>query len=147
MLTNTSRCSTCCAANVYIFVYILIGDLIVPLKQVLRRHCNFIASSLEVVGCGSNEAVYSGLNEPVACKTVMIKSAQNLHSHDKTLSRECVMPFPRAPPRKTRSANNKRRKCAILTDSPEKAAIEQHTMKQKKGGRPKAKQPIKQAKR
>ena len=41
----------------------------------------------------------------------------------------------------------KRRKCAILTDSPEKAAIEQHTMKQKKGGRPKAKQMIIQAKR
>ena len=34
------------------------------LKQVLRKHCNFIASSLEVVGCGSNESVYSGLNEP-----------------------------------------------------------------------------------
>ena len=82
-----------------------------------------------------------------ACKTVTIKSAQNLHSHDKTLSPECVRPFPRAPPRKTRSANNKRRKCAILTDSPAKAAIEQHTMKQKKSGRPKAKQPIKQAKR
>ena len=32
MLTNTSRCSTCCAANVYIFVYILIGANIVPLK-------------------------------------------------------------------------------------------------------------------
>ena len=40
------------------------------LKQVLRKHCNFIASSLEVVGCGSNEPnepVYSGLNEPVVC--------------------------------------------------------------------------------
>ena len=62
------------------------------LKQVLRKHCNFIASSLEVVGYGSNEPVYSGLNEPVA-------------------------------------------------------AMEQHTMKQKKRGRPKAKQSIKQAKR
>ena len=58
--------------------------------------------------------------------TMMLKSAQNLHSHD-TLSPECLRPFPRAPPRKTRSANNKRRKYAILTDSPEKAAIEQHT--------------------
>ena len=110
------------------------------LKQVLCKNCNFIASSLEVVGCGSNEPVYSGLNEPVVhfaphwfILPVIIKSAQNLHSHDKTLSPECVRPFPRAPPRKTRSANNKRRKCAILTDSPEKAAIEQHTMKQKKG--------------
>ena len=37
------------------------------LKQVLRRHCNFIASSFEVVGCGLNEPVYSGLNEPVVC--------------------------------------------------------------------------------
>ena len=124
------------------------------LKHVLRKHCNFIASSLEVVGRGSNEPVYSGLNEPVVhfaphwlILPVMIKSAQNLHSNDKTLSPECVRPFPRAPPRKTRSANNKRRKCAILTDSPEKAAIEQHIMKQKKRGRPKAKQPIKQAKR
>ena len=62
-----------------------------------------------------------------ACKTVMIKSAQNLHSRDKTLLPECETPFPRAPPRKTRSANNKRRKCGILTDSSEKAAIEQHT--------------------
>ena len=35
------------------------------LKQVLHKHCNFIASSLEVVGCGSNEPVYSGLSEPV----------------------------------------------------------------------------------
>ena len=34
------------------------------LKQVLRKHCNFIASSLEVVGCGSNEPVYL-VNEPV----------------------------------------------------------------------------------
>ena len=122
-------------------------------KQVLHKHCNFIASSLEEVGCGSNEPVYSGLNEPVVhfaphwfILPVMIKSAQNLHLHDKTLSPECVMPFPRAPPRKTRPANNKRRKCAILTGSPERAAIEQHTMKQKKRGRPKAKQPIKQAK-
>ena len=32
MSTNTSRCSICCAANVYIFVYILMGFLIVPLK-------------------------------------------------------------------------------------------------------------------
>ena len=35
------------------------------LKQVLRKHCNFIASSLEVVGCGSNEPVHLGLNESV----------------------------------------------------------------------------------
>ena len=33
MSTNTSRCSTCCAANVYISVYILIGARIVPLKH------------------------------------------------------------------------------------------------------------------
>ena len=61
------------------------------LKHVLSKHCNSIASSLEVVGCGSNEPLYSGLNEP--------------------------------------------------------AAIEQHTIKQKKRGRPKVKQLIKQAKR
>ena len=32
MSTNTFRYTTCCAANVYIFVYILIGTLIAPLK-------------------------------------------------------------------------------------------------------------------
>ena len=32
MSTNISKCSTCWAANVYIFVYILIGTLIVPLN-------------------------------------------------------------------------------------------------------------------
>ena len=32
MSTNTFRYTTCCAANVYIFVYILIGAPIVPLK-------------------------------------------------------------------------------------------------------------------
>ena len=43
------------------------------LKQVLRKHCNFIASSLEVVGCGSNEPVYSRLNEQVVhfCPTLV----------------------------------------------------------------------------
>ena len=34
MSTNTFRCSTCCAANVYIFVYILIGGPIVPLSMI-----------------------------------------------------------------------------------------------------------------
>ena len=76
------------------------------LKQVLHKHCNFIASSLEVVGCGSNEPVYLGVNDPVVHFAphwfklpVMIKSAQNLHSHDETLSPKCVRPFPRPPPR------------------------------------------------
>ena len=36
------------------------------LKQVLLKHCDYIASSLEVVGSGSNEPVYCGLNEPLA---------------------------------------------------------------------------------
>ena len=34
--TNTSRYSTCCAANVYIFVYIFIGAPIVPLTEVFK---------------------------------------------------------------------------------------------------------------
>ena len=85
------------------------------LKQVLCKHYNFIASSLEVVGCGSNEPAVH-FDPQWLILPVMIKAAQNLHSHDKTVSPECVMPFRRAPPRKTRSANNKRRKCAILTD-------------------------------
>ena len=33
--TNTSRCTACCAANVYIFVYILIGSHIVPFRYIL----------------------------------------------------------------------------------------------------------------
>ena len=33
MSTNIFRCTTYCAANVYIFVYILTGAPIVPLKQ------------------------------------------------------------------------------------------------------------------
>ena len=32
--TNTSRYTTCCAANEYIFVYILIGRPIVPLNHI-----------------------------------------------------------------------------------------------------------------
>ena len=36
------------------------------LKQVLLKHCDDIASSLEVVGSGLNEPVYCGLNEPLA---------------------------------------------------------------------------------
>ena len=32
--TNTSRYSTCCAANVYIFVYIFIGAHLVPLRAI-----------------------------------------------------------------------------------------------------------------
>ena len=36
------------------------------LKQMLRKHCDHIASSLEVAGSGSNEPVYCGLNEPLA---------------------------------------------------------------------------------
>ena len=63
---NTFRYTLCCAPNVYMFVYILIGTPIVPLKQVLLRHCDYIASSLEVVGSGSNEPVFFGLNEPLA---------------------------------------------------------------------------------
>ena len=35
------------------------------LKQVLLKHCDDIASSLEVVGSGLNEPVYCGLNEPL----------------------------------------------------------------------------------
>ena len=35
-------------------------------KQVLFKHCDYIASSLEVVGSGSNEPLYCGLNEPLA---------------------------------------------------------------------------------
>ena len=36
------------------------------LKQVLLKHCDYIASSLEAVGSGLNEPVYCGLNEPLA---------------------------------------------------------------------------------
>ena len=36
------------------------------LKQVLLKHCDYIASSLEVVGSRLNEAVYCGLNKPLA---------------------------------------------------------------------------------
>ena len=36
------------------------------LKQVLLKHYDHIASSLEVVGSGLNEPVYCGLNEPLA---------------------------------------------------------------------------------
>ena len=32
----------------------------------LLKHCDYIPSSLEVVGSGSNEPVYCGLNEPLA---------------------------------------------------------------------------------
>ena len=39
MSTNTCRCSTCCAANVYIFVYILIGAPIVPLTYLTLLCC------------------------------------------------------------------------------------------------------------
>ena len=38
------------------------------LKQVLLKHCDYMASSLEVVGSRSNEPVqvYCGLNEPLS---------------------------------------------------------------------------------
>ena len=36
------------------------------LKQVLLKHCDYIASSLEIVGSGLNEPVDCGLNEPLA---------------------------------------------------------------------------------
>ena len=36
------------------------------LKQLLLKHCDHIASSLELVGSGSNEPVSCGLNEPLA---------------------------------------------------------------------------------
>ena len=36
------------------------------LTQVLLKHCDYIASSMEVVGSRINEPVYCGLNEPQA---------------------------------------------------------------------------------
>ena len=35
MSTNTFRYTTCCTANVYMFVYILTGAPIVPLKDII----------------------------------------------------------------------------------------------------------------
>ena len=40
--TNTFRYTTCCAANVYMFVYILIGAHIVPLKPATINEANLI---------------------------------------------------------------------------------------------------------
>ena len=51
----------CCEPSVTVLMVIFQQSL----KQVLLKHCDYIASSLEVVGSGSNEPVYCGLNEPL----------------------------------------------------------------------------------
>ena len=47
--TNAFRCTTCCAANVYMFVYILIGAPIVPLTwQDTRCPWKFVTGAFSV---------------------------------------------------------------------------------------------------
>ncbi|CAM1298099.1 Uncharacterised protein r2_g752 [Pycnogonum litorale] len=54
------------------------------------------------------------------------------NSTPETFSDEAISPLPKAPPRKSQSNQRKKRKTAILTDTPEKQALEEEQLRSKK---------------
>lgn len=83
---------------------------------------------LALYGNGA-DAHYNWLRRRETNQTEQIQT----NSVDTTFSPEVVRPHPKAPPRKSNGSNKRRRRTAILTDTPEKQAIEfEHKERMKK---------------
>ena len=108
-----------------------------------------IRLSLEGTGAGAHyNAVMSKSITSNQLQSTPAKLPYDCTQAGPSKSPEILAPLLKAPPRKKTRANNRKRKCAILTDSPEKNELErQQIEKEKRKRKPTAKQPVKRKKR